>query len=99
MFKEYSEYFLDYIFTVMIVIDIIIYCILVFTVLISCFFICKRFQIDMRTIRDLMNNPRVVPDNPQVVPAELVSNIIPAELVSDIIIIRTTPQVPDLPKS
>ena len=53
----------------------------------------------MRTIRDLMNNPRVVPDNPQVVPAELVSNIIPAELVSDIIIIRTTPQVPDLPKS
>lgn len=92
MFREYSEYFLDYIFTVMIVIDIIVYCILVFTVLISCFFICKRFQIDMRTIRYLRSDIRVVP-------AELVSDIIPAESVSDIIIIRTTPQVPDLPKS
>jgi hypothetical protein len=92
MFREYSEHFLDYIFTVMIVIDIIIYCILVFTVLISCFFICKRFQIDMHAIRYLRSDIRVVP-------AELVSDIIPAESVSDIIIIRTTPQVPDLPKS
>lgn len=70
----------------MIVIDIIIYCILVFTVLISCFFICKRFQIDMRMIRYLRSDIRVVP-------AELVS----IDLVSDIIIIHTTPQVPDLP--
>jgi len=40
----------------------------------------------MRTIRYLRSDIRVVP-------AELVS----IDLVSDIIIIRTTPQVPDLP--
>ena len=67
----------------MIVINIIIYCVVFFTILISSVYVCKRIRMDIQTVRYLTNDPRVVP----------------AELIPDIIIIRTNPQVPDLPGS